>query len=68
MTNFNFSDFAAPYERFRDQAISGRLDPCQENADEEYVIKFEDPMVIQLKSKNDDEQIVNMNDIEGLNF
>ena len=56
--------FAYHTKDLRDQAISGRLDPFQENADEEYFIKFEDQWLSTKIQKYDDEQIVSVNDLE----
>ena len=54
--------FAYHTKNLRDQAISGRLDPFEENTVGEYCIKFDDQWVDTKIRKNDNEQIVAVND------
>ena len=56
--------FAYHTKNLRDQAISGRLDPFEENTDWEHCIKFDDQWVVTKIQKNGDEQIVTVNDLK----
>ena len=54
--------FAYHTKNLRDQAISGRLDPFEGYTVGKYCIKFDDQWLATKIQKNDNEQIVNVND------
>ena len=56
--------FAHHTKNLRDQSISGRLDPFDENTVGEYCIKFGDQWAVAKIQNHDDEQIVSVNDLQ----